>query len=73
MKVCYHNSLEYVYCTILIIIINKGFDKKSLKISLVSGEVKLKNLQLQKSALDDLNLPIKVKFGMYIHMKNILF
>lgn len=41
-----------------------GLDPQSLKVSVFSGDVVLKNLQLKPSALADLNLPVTVKSGL---------
>ena len=41
-----------------------GLDPQSLKVSVFSGDVVLKNLQLKPSALADLNLPLSVKTGL---------
>lgn len=41
----------------------ENFDSKQLNIGIWSGDVKLKNLKLKKESLDELKLPINVKFG----------
>lgn len=40
-----------------------GLDSKNLELSVTSGDVVLKSLSLKKSALKDLELPIRVKEG----------
>jgi hypothetical protein len=40
-----------------------GLDSKNLELSVSSGDVVLKSLSLKKSALKDLELPIRVKEG----------
>jgi hypothetical protein len=40
-----------------------GLDSKNLQVSVSSGDVMLKSLNLKKSALKDLELPIVVKEG----------
>eukprot|EP01025_Chloroclados_australasicus_P001122 TRINITY_DN10334_c0_g1_i3.p2 TRINITY_DN10334_c0_g1~~TRINITY_DN10334_c0_g1_i3.p2 ORF type:complete len:160 (-),score=29.58 TRINITY_DN10334_c0_g1_i3:47-478(-) len=42
----------------------QGLDPESLKISVWSGNVTLRNLKLKPEALADLNLPVTVKSGM---------
>ncbi|CAH2355297.1 vacuolar protein sorting-associated protein 13 [[Candida] railenensis] len=41
----------------------EDFDPKQLNIGIWSGDVKLKNLRLKKESLDELKLPLDVKFG----------
>lgn len=41
----------------------ENFDSNQLNIGIWSGDVKLKNLRLKKESLDELKLPINVKFG----------
>lgn len=43
---------------------NKGLDSKNLQVSVSSGNVQLKSLNLKKSALKDLELPIVIKEGL---------
>lgn len=49
----------------------ENLNPDSLKINLLSGNVDLQNLTLKKTALDELNLPIKILFGQIgkIHAK----
>ncbi len=49
----------------------ENLNPDSLKINLLSGNVDLQNLTLKKTALDELNLPIKIVFGQIgkIHAK----
>jgi vacuolar protein sorting-associated protein 13A/C len=42
----------------------EGLQSENLRISLLSGQVSLRNLQLKTKILDDLNLPVTVKSGM---------
>ncbi|CCH62015.1 hypothetical protein TBLA_0G00680 [Henningerozyma blattae CBS 6284] len=41
----------------------ENFDPNQLNVGIWSGDVTLKNLKLKKDCLDNLNLPIDVKFG----------
>ena len=41
----------------------KNFDPKQLNVGIWSGDVKLRNLQLRKEALDQLHLPLNVVEG----------
>ena len=40
-----------------------GIDKKAAKLSVWSGHIVLKNLSLKSSALDDMDLPFRLKYG----------
>ncbi|KAH3664357.1 hypothetical protein WICMUC_005742 [Wickerhamomyces mucosus] len=58
--------LESVVATILNKFLGnyvENFDPKQLNIGIWGGDVKLRNLRLRKESLDDLKLPIDVKFG----------
>lgn len=46
----------------------ENLDRSQLKISVMRGRVKLKNLELKKSVLDDLELPVELKAG---HIENL--
>ena len=46
----------------------QGLEKGQMKIKLLSGDVKLKNLRVKPSALDFLHLPIKVLQGTVAHL-----
>lgn len=40
-----------------------GIDKKAATMSVWSGHIVLKDLDLKKSALDDLDLPVRLLYG----------
>ncbi len=46
-----------------------GLDPASLRISVLAGDVVLRNLQLKPEALSKLNLPITVKAGLLGSLK----
>ena len=46
----------------------KNFDAKQLQVGIWSGEVKLKNLELRREALDQLKLPVNVVEGHLGHL-----
>ena len=49
----------------------KGLEEKNLKLTLsTSGKLELTDLFLQEDALDDLELPITVKYGNYFITNN---
>lgn len=41
----------------------KNFDSKQLNVGIWSGDVKLRNLELKKEALDQMKLPLNVLEG----------
>lgn len=41
----------------------KNFDSKQLNVGIWSGDVKLRNLELKKEALDQIKLPLNVLEG----------
>lgn len=46
-----------------------GVDAESLKISVLRGDVELRNLKLKPEALQELDLPIVVKAGLLGRLK----